>query len=65
MPTNPQPVTLAQIVRRAVDVCDESGVDAGLGELLERFEDADEPVGDPDVARDRLQEALGEPWTQT
>jgi hypothetical protein len=59
MPTEPQPVTLRDVVFRAVDVCDESGVDAGLGELLERFEDADEPVGNPSVARARIDEALG------
>jgi hypothetical protein len=59
MPTEPQPVSLRDVVFRAVDVCDQTGVDAGLGDLLARFEDADEPVGDPANARLRIDEALG------
>ena len=43
MPTEPEPLTLAQVVHRAVEVCEDSTSD-GLDELLERFEDADEPV---------------------
>jgi hypothetical protein len=58
MPTEPQPPSVADIVRRAVDVCDSSGVDADLGRLLERFEDADEPVGDPDSVRGRITDAI-------
>jgi hypothetical protein len=44
MPTNPQPVTLFDVVRRAVDVCDPADSDSRLGDLLAQFEDADEPV---------------------
>lgn len=44
MPTNPQPVSLFDIAKRAVEVSDPSGDDPSLGELLARFEDADEPV---------------------
>jgi hypothetical protein len=44
VPTEPQPVTLAQVVRRAVEVCDPQDTDADLGDVLVRFEDADEPV---------------------
>jgi hypothetical protein len=44
MPTNPQPVTLFDVVKRAVDVCDPPGTDSRLGDLLAQFEDADEPV---------------------
>jgi hypothetical protein len=46
-------------VARAVAVCDPTGTDTGLGELLERFEDTDEPIGAPGVARDRIYEGLG------
>jgi hypothetical protein len=60
MPTEPQPATISDVVHRAVAVCDGTGTDAGLGELLERFEDADEPIGDPAVARGRIAEAVGE-----
>lgn len=36
-------MTLAQVVHRAVEVCEDSSSE-GLDELLERFEDADEPI---------------------
>jgi hypothetical protein len=37
-------VTLYEVARRAIDVADPTGADERLGALLERFEDADEPV---------------------
>jgi hypothetical protein len=49
MPTNPEPVTLSQAIHRAVIVVDPEG-DAGLEDLLERFEEDDEPLG-PDLAQ--------------
>jgi hypothetical protein len=36
--------TVAQVVRRAVDVCDPEDNDALLGDFFQRFEDRDEPV---------------------
>lgn len=59
MPTEPQPTTLFDVIHRAVAVCDQSGKDADLGELLQRFEDADEPIGDPAATRDRIYEEVG------
>jgi hypothetical protein len=59
MPTEPEPVTLFDVVSRAVAVCDQSGVDADLGELVERFEDADAPIGDQEAARERIYEEVG------
>ena len=44
MPTEPSPITLFEIAKRAVEIADPTGADARLGSLLERFEDADEPV---------------------
>ena len=44
MPTEPQPITLFDIAKRAVDISDPPGNDPRLGELLAQFEDADEPV---------------------
>ena len=44
MPTEPNPITLFQVVHRAVEVCDPGGDDKDLADLLMRFEDADEPV---------------------
>ena len=44
MPTNPQPITLFDIAKRAVELSDPDDSDPRLGELLEQFEDSDEPV---------------------
>ncbi len=44
MPTDPPPVTLAQVVRRAVEVVDPDDDDASVGDFELAFEDADEPV---------------------
>ena len=44
MPTEPQPLTLADVARRAVQICDPQDTDAVLGSYLVQFEDADEPV---------------------
>jgi len=44
MPTNPQPTTLFDIAKRAVEISDPDDTDPRLGELLEQFEDSDEPV---------------------
>ena len=60
MPTEPQPVTMFEVVRRAVEVCDD-GSDSGLDELLGRFEDDDEPVSGIDDVEARINEAIGPP----
>ena len=44
MPTEPEPITLFEIVKRAVEICDPTDADARLDRLLVQFEDADEPV---------------------
>jgi hypothetical protein len=44
MPTEPREPTLAEVVHRAVEVVDPAGVEDGPAQLLERFEDRDEPV---------------------
>ena len=44
MPTNPSPVTLFEVAKRAVEICDPADGDPRLGDLLAQFEDADEPV---------------------
>jgi hypothetical protein len=44
MPTEPQPITLFEVVKRAVEVADPSAADERLADLLVQFEDADEPV---------------------
>ena len=44
MPTEPRPISLFDIVKRAVDICDPNDSDERLGRLEEQFEDDDEPV---------------------
>ena len=44
MPTEPQPITLFEIAKRAIDISDPTGADERLNDLLVQFEDADEPV---------------------
>lgn len=44
MPTEPQPITLFEISKRAVEICDPTDADQRLDDLLAQFEDADEPV---------------------
>ena len=58
MPTEPQPVTMAEVVHRAVEVCEDSTSNrTSLDELLERFEDDDEPIAVIEDVQERLDEA--------
>jgi hypothetical protein len=52
--TEPEPITLFEIVKRAVEICDPNDSDERLDRLLLQFEDADEPV----TAIERLDERL-------
>src|ERR1700742_2997369 len=51
--------TLAQVVHRAVEVCDPTGAADGAALLLERFEDRDEPVTAPDDIELEIAEGKG------
>jgi hypothetical protein len=44
VPSDPKPITLFEVVKRAVEISDPANADPRLGELLAQFEDADEPV---------------------
>ena len=44
MARNPDPLTLSELVRRAVEIVDPVDADAVLGDFEMRYEDADEPV---------------------
>lgn len=59
MATDPAPVTIFDAVHQAVRVLDPTGNDQDLGELLGRFEDADEPIGDAGAAEQRIAEGVG------
>jgi hypothetical protein len=51
--------TLFAVVHRAAEVCDPSGAQDGATELLRRFEDRDEPIGNPAEAEQAIAEAKG------
>jgi hypothetical protein len=60
MPTEPQPLTLAQLVHRAAEITDPDGADEDVVALALRFEDADWPVsGILDSIEQRMAEAAG------
>ena len=44
MPTEPRPLSLADVARRAVQILDPADEDAVLGDYFVQFEDADEPI---------------------
>lgn len=58
MPTEPAPVTLSEVVHRAVETCDD-GSERALDELLERFEDDDEPISAIEDIEVLLDERIG------
>jgi hypothetical protein len=59
MPTEPDPVTVAQVVHRAAEVVDPDGADADVTDFLLRYEDADEPVTSFADIEERLAEGAG------
>lgn len=59
MPTEPAPLTVAEAVRRAVEVCEAGPRDESVEDLELRFEDADEPISAVADIELRLDEALG------
>jgi len=60
VPTEPAPVTLAQIVRKAAEVVDPDDADAAVGDFEIAFEDADEPVRGLDDVEQRIATVLYE-----
>ena len=54
MPMEPQPTSLFQIAKRAVQISDPDDDDPVLGELLEQFEDDDEPVAGIENLEERV-----------
>jgi hypothetical protein len=59
MPTEPDPVTLAQVVHRAAEVVDPDGADPDVTDFLLRYEDADEPITALEDPEERLAEGAG------
>ena len=54
MPTEPRPVSLFDVVKRAVDVVDPDDIDPDMGRLEEIFEDDDEPVAGIENIEERV-----------
>ena len=59
MPTEPTPLTVADAIRRAVRAVDPAGLSGSSSEVLERFEDRDEPISSLEDPEAVLAEALG------
>jgi hypothetical protein len=57
MSRDPDPISLFDVIRRAVDAADPDGNDPRLGDLLREFEDDDEPVSGVDQLDEVLAEA--------
>jgi hypothetical protein len=58
MPTEPRPVSLFDVAKRAVEIADPDGTDARLGDLLMQFEDDDEPITGVENLEERVAIAL-------
>src|ERR1700733_3698672 len=54
MPTEPRPISLFEVAKRAVEVSDPDDRDSRLGDLLEQFEDDDEPVTSVENLEERV-----------
>ena len=60
MPTEPDPVSLSQVARRAAEVVDPVDDDEAVADLLLQFEDADEPIsGVLEELDERVAECVG------
>jgi hypothetical protein len=57
MPTEPRTPTLAEIVRKAGEAADPGGSDDLVTQLMNRFEDRDEPITAVDDVEEQLVEA--------
>jgi hypothetical protein len=60
VPTEPRPVSLADVVRRAAEVVDPEDRDAAVGDFEMAFEDADEPVRAVDDVEARVATVLAD-----
>jgi hypothetical protein len=60
MPTEPAPITVSEVVHRAVEVC-ESSTSESLDELLTKFEDDDRPIAAVGDVEEMVNIVLGPP----
>ena len=59
MPTEPEPMTLAEAVQRAALACDPDGTHPSAADAIARFEDRDEPISALEDADTELAEEFG------
>ena len=59
MPTEPLPPTVAEVVRRAAEICDPEAASPVVEDLMVRFEDRDEPITAVVTLGQQLAEASG------
>ena len=59
MPTEPEPMTLAEAVNRAAHACDPDGATASAADAIAHFEDRDEPITSLEDADAALAEEFG------
>jgi len=60
VPTEPRPVSLAEVVRRAAQIVDPDDEDAIIGDFQQAFEDADEPVAGLTDVQERVATVLAD-----
>ena len=60
MPTEPEPITLSQVVRRAVQIIDPDDNDADAGDFERAFEDDDEPIRAVGDIEERVADVLAD-----
>ncbi len=58
MPTEPRPISLFDVAKRAVEIADPADGDPRVGELMAQFEDDDEPITGVENLEERLAIAL-------
>ena len=50
----PQPISLFDVAKRAVEACDPQAADGALGDFLAQFEDDDEPITSVENLEERV-----------
>jgi hypothetical protein len=60
MPTDPPPLTVFEVVKRACDIVDPDDDDALIGDFERAFEDDDEPIRAVDDIEERLSDVLAD-----
>jgi hypothetical protein len=60
VPTNPRPISLFDVVKRAAEIVDPDDDDAAVGDFELAFEDADDPVTALDDVEERVATVLAD-----